>query len=326
MRRETNCLGMVRLLAAAALLTGCSSEDVAPAADAGGGDQEVSRPDHEVTLEPRTDAGGLPADGTVVGDVRVPTDTQIPDGFACQPTTCQLKGAGCGTISDGCGKTLTCGGCPNAADTCVAGKCISSACGALPVNACGGCETLPMQPGGTCGCKHTAKCNGLLYVECDDGNDDLKPAALPDTADDMSGWGKIAGTFESLPGPAPQYELGLDTDVHKVYVKDTWANLDAQFKYTHPAGVTATICVAYYPDLKGGQLFPVRCSWTLGSLYSFVCCKDVGPTETGGSFGVVPFYYLWDGSGTWKITATARSVASSSGTQMCAPYTVDYSF
>jgi hypothetical protein len=49
----------------------------------------------------------------------------------CSPTTCQAQGTNCGTISDGCGGTLTCGTC-TAPQTC---------CGGGVANVCGGGTT-----------------------------------------------------------------------------------------------------------------------------------------------------------------------------------------
>ncbi|HEY2518173.1 MAG TPA: IPT/TIG domain-containing protein [Polyangiaceae bacterium] len=41
-----------------------------------------------------------------------PLSVEILPAVACQPITCAAQGAVCGTISDGCGNSLNCGGCP----------------------------------------------------------------------------------------------------------------------------------------------------------------------------------------------------------------------
>lgn len=51
----------------------------------------------------------------------------VVDSSACTPTTCAAAGAQCGTISDGCGGTLTCGDC-TAPDVC--GVSLANVCGA----------------------------------------------------------------------------------------------------------------------------------------------------------------------------------------------------
>jgi hypothetical protein len=50
-------------------------------------------------------------------------DMQDPD-CSCAPTTCVAAGKDCGTISDGCGATLDCGGC-GASESCVANLCVA---------------------------------------------------------------------------------------------------------------------------------------------------------------------------------------------------------
>lgn len=46
------------------------------------------------------------------GDALVPAEARpVCDAAACDPTSCVAVGAECGTIGDGCGRTLDCGGC-----------------------------------------------------------------------------------------------------------------------------------------------------------------------------------------------------------------------
>jgi hypothetical protein len=53
-----------------------------------------------------------------------------PDAPTCTPTTCAALGDNCGSVSDGCGGTLTCGSC-TAPDTCGGGG-TPNVCGAAP--------------------------------------------------------------------------------------------------------------------------------------------------------------------------------------------------
>ena len=90
-----------------------------------------------------------------------PNPPHTPDGSTppCVPTTCEARGAHCGTVPDGCGGTLSCGTCQNGQscggggtpNVCGEGACIPRSCEALGKN-CGqvsdGCgETLEC---GTC--------------------------------------------------------------------------------------------------------------------------------------------------------------------------------
>ena len=77
---------------------------------------------------------------------------------ACVPSTCDLVGARCGAIADGCGGTIDCG-CDDA-DTC-GGAGVPGMCGCTPIT----CE----QAGAGCGaiddgCGGTLECGG-----CDEG-------------------------------------------------------------------------------------------------------------------------------------------------------------
>src|SRR5207244_9689704 len=58
---------------------------------------------------------------------RAATLTVTPPTAACTPTTCAAQGKNCGTISDGCGGTLTCGVC-TAPQTCGGGG-VANVCG-----------------------------------------------------------------------------------------------------------------------------------------------------------------------------------------------------
>ena len=48
-------------------------------------------------------------------------------GGSCTPKTCASAGAVCGSLADGCGKTLSCGTCA-AGKTCSANKCVTATC------------------------------------------------------------------------------------------------------------------------------------------------------------------------------------------------------
>jgi len=55
-------------------------------------------------------------------------DASLNDGSGCAPTTCAAQAKNCGTISDGCGGTLTCGTCTGG-ETCGGGG-VANVCGA----------------------------------------------------------------------------------------------------------------------------------------------------------------------------------------------------
>src|ERR1019366_1240412 len=63
----------------------------------------------------------------------------------CAPTTCAAQGRNCGTISDGCGGTLSCGTC--ATGTCGGGG-VANVCGAS--TACGDVVSAACCSNGTC--------------------------------------------------------------------------------------------------------------------------------------------------------------------------------
>jgi phosphatidylinositol-3-phosphatase len=78
--------------------------------------------------------GSMPDDDAANGGVdgSTPDGSSAADGSSCTSTTCADQGANCGTVSDGCGNTLTCGTCA-APETCGGGGtqnvCGSSASG-----------------------------------------------------------------------------------------------------------------------------------------------------------------------------------------------------
>jgi hypothetical protein len=83
----------------------------------------------------------------------------------CTPTTCAAENKNCGTISDGCGKTLDCGDCQGQ-QTCGGGG---------KANVCGGCTPLTDCPAGyDCGtipdgCGGNVVCGGCNdNVACTD--------------------------------------------------------------------------------------------------------------------------------------------------------------
>jgi len=47
---------------------------------------------------------------------------------ACVPTTCQGSGFQCGSLSDNCGQTLSCGECAGTGDVCSGGQCVPRRC------------------------------------------------------------------------------------------------------------------------------------------------------------------------------------------------------
>jgi GH18 family chitinase len=82
---------------------------------------------------------------------------------SCTPTTCAAQGKDCGSISDGCGGTLSCGSC-SSPETCGGGS-VANVCGCTPTATCGGmnCGSIPDGCGGSisCGtCTSPATCGG----------------------------------------------------------------------------------------------------------------------------------------------------------------------
>lgn len=74
-------------------------------------------------------------------------------GTCCIPTTCAAQGKNCGTISDGCGHTLSCGACA-APNTCGGGG-TANVCGCTPTTCSAqgaNCGTIPNGCGGTLDC------------------------------------------------------------------------------------------------------------------------------------------------------------------------------
>ena len=80
---------------------------VRPGADAG--------TDAGTVTDAGTDAGTVTDAGTDAGTVTDAGTDAGPTDAGCVPTTCAAEGAECGTISDGCGTTLTCGPCTSPA-------------------------------------------------------------------------------------------------------------------------------------------------------------------------------------------------------------------
>lgn len=81
---------------------------------------------------------------------------------ACAPATCESLGVGCGDQSDGCGATLSCGGCASG-KTCTAGVCVNVSPPPVPAPSCepATCQSL----GAECGqwgdgCGGTLRCGG----------------------------------------------------------------------------------------------------------------------------------------------------------------------
>ena len=102
----------------------------------------------------------------------------VPSG-TCVPTTCAAQGSNCGTISDGCGGTLSCGTCtspetcggagtPNVCGTCAATSCAIEGkdCGTI-ADGCGGflsCGTCTSPE--TCGGAGTPNVCGCTALSC----------------------------------------------------------------------------------------------------------------------------------------------------------------
>ncbi len=137
-------------------------------------------------------------------------EAALGSGGTCTPTTCSALGAQCGSASNGCGGTLSCGTCGsglscNASNQCVA-SCTPTTCSALgaqcgtPSNGCGG--TLSC---GTCGsgssCNTSNQCvatgggtepctpQGADRTGGQSGNFNTTGAFCFRTAETINGWG-----------------------------------------------------------------------------------------------------------------------------------------
>lgn len=132
----------------AATSVDAAPRDGAPAADVAAAD--VAAPD----VAPGHDASSsVDASGTSdVGAAADGSPTGSSDG--CTPSTC---GSACGTLGDGCGQTISCGGCPSGS-TCTANVCVPNGC----VPDCGGRTCGPDPVCGTsCGtCASPETCGG----------------------------------------------------------------------------------------------------------------------------------------------------------------------
>ena len=111
------------------------------------------------------------------------------DGGACVPVACTGL---CGSLDDGCGHTVECGGCPTgelcggggAPNRCGAGPCTPSSCGQ------GACGQVPD------GCGNTLECGGCLAPTTCGGGERLLAAAAPPrrTPPSASGWANPVAT------------------------------------------------------------------------------------------------------------------------------------
>ncbi|MFH0903487.1 MAG: formylglycine-generating enzyme family protein [Pseudomonadota bacterium] len=126
-----------------------SVPDAADAADASSPD--ASSPDAAPVPDSMTDSATT-IDGEVDADNPTPDATTQVDG--CTPTSCTSEKKNCGTISDGCGKSLDCGSCiwP---ESCGGGG-TANVCGCTPTTTCEAagaeCGTLDDGCGGKLDC------------------------------------------------------------------------------------------------------------------------------------------------------------------------------
>src|ERR1019366_6344885 len=121
--RHVSSNGLVCTVLAAAWMSGCGAGDTSDTVATGDDSGSPVASSSGVELSPsvssadrlrrrhKPDAGAVDAGGT-----------------ACTPTTCAAQSATCGSISDGCTGTLSCGSC-TAPETCGGGG-VTSACGA----------------------------------------------------------------------------------------------------------------------------------------------------------------------------------------------------
>ncbi|HEY0707157.1 MAG TPA: hypothetical protein VGG33_10180, partial [Polyangia bacterium] len=132
------------------------------------------------------DCGGCPA-GQTCGGGGTPGLCGAPGPAVCQPVTCQQPGGQyCGSIGDGCGKTIDCGACPSG-DTCGGGG-IANVCG---------------RPGNTCQPITCAQTNGQYCGKIGDGcGKTIDCGACP--AGEICGAGGVSGVCAKPVGSCQQ--------------------------------------------------------------------------------------------------------------------------
>ncbi|MBW2462450.1 MAG: hypothetical protein JRH11_12450 [Deltaproteobacteria bacterium] len=248
----------------------------------------------------------------------------------CTPLTCTDVGANCGDASDGCGGTLTCGTCGSGSN-CMGGLCIEETpteCDGSPINACGGCATLPRDPGSPCPCSGSVtECIlepwpiGLVW--CDDGDFGGTVATTLDATDDgVDEFSTLMGSIDvlALADDSGGY-LDQDFDRYEVFVDDTvFGRFEPEIEYVHPGGFSGEICISHGVDNVLGPLW-VSCPPEGSGIYS--CCMPFDEAATTVAFSVelLGTGALLDNSGIFRI-----EVKSHGGAAMCADYTVRYRF
>ncbi len=248
----------------------------------------------------------------------------------CIPLTCTDSGANCGDASDGCGGTLSCGTC-GSGSTCMGGLCIEETpteCDGSPINACGGCATLPREPGTACPCSGSVtECIlepwpiGLVW--CDDGDFGGTVATTLEATDDgVDEFSTVTGSIDvlDLADDSGGY-LDQDIDRYEVFVDDTtFGRLEPEIEYVHPGGFAGEICIYHGVYNTFGALW-ISCPPEGSGIYS--CCVPFAEDTTTLSFSVelLGTGALLDNSGVFRI-----EVISHGGAPMCADYTVRYRF
>ncbi|MDD5435246.1 MAG: Ig-like domain-containing protein, partial [Nitrospira sp.] len=184
----------------------------------------------------------------------------------CTPTTCQAQGKNCGTISDNCGGTLSCGTC-SAGYTCTDNVCV----GSTPVcgdGTCNGTETCSICPG-DCGACVTGT---YYYVDPDDGND--------------SNAGTIDKPFKTIE-KARDAIRARDVDGVTVYLREGTFYLTQVLTFDQRDSGSAGAPNTYmaYPGeevtISGGKVLdPINYPWTVTSVNGHLVYKtNVGDLE-----------------------------------------------
>ncbi len=248
----------------------------------------------------------------------------------CTPLTCEDAGASCGDTSDGCGGTITCGTC-GSGSTCMSGLCIEdppTECDGSPVNTCGGCATLPREPGAPCPCTGSVtECVTVPFsiglVGCDDGDAGGTVATVLDpTDDDVDEFSTLTGSIDVLTlADVSGGHLDQDIDRYEVVVEDTTlGRFEPEFEYVHPGGFSGEFCVSHLSDWTSDWL-RVTCP-PEGRGVDF-CCMPIAEDTTTLSFAIEldNLGSFLDDSGTFRI-----EVRSHGGAPMCSEYTVRYRF
>ncbi len=248
--------------------------------------------------------------------------------MACVPVGCDDVGAVCGDIDDGCEGTASCGGCDDGFD-CRGNLCIEeepTECEGEPMNSCGGCDALTLEPGAACPCTGSvAECITapwpLGLVACEDGDDRGNTVTtLDETDDSVDEWSSVTGSFDVLLAEdVSGGHFDQDVDVYEVRVVDeSWSFFEPEIEFVHPGGFEGEICVQHTSELGGDS----DADWITcppeGHGGNKRCCMPIPEEATTVAFGVeIRVTSIFDNTGTFRI-----ELYSFGGAAACAEYTL----